>query len=121
MYGANERPPQSSPNRRQLLGAFCAAGAASSLATLTTPHADAAQVRAVVNGRIKQSIVFWCFNTAGEKWDVERTCRAARELGCPSVEIVPVEQWGVLKKHKLICALAPNGMPGAPFVHGFNN
>ena len=34
------------------------------------------------------------------------------ELGCPSVEIVPPEDWGVLRKHKLICAIAPNGMPG---------
>jgi hydroxypyruvate isomerase len=32
-----------------------------------------------------------------------------------------VEQWGVLKKHGLTCAMAPNGMPGAPFVKGLNN
>src|SRR5262249_44933102 len=67
------------------------------------------------------SIVFWCFNTAGENWDIERTCRAARELGCVSVEIVPPENWDVLRRHNLICAIAPNGMPGAPFMRGFNN
>ena len=70
---------------------------------------------------IKQSIVFWCFNTAGEKWDLERTCQVASELGCASVEVVDPADWATLKKHKLVCALAPNGMPGAPFMKGFNN
>jgi hydroxypyruvate isomerase len=107
-------------SRRRVLQGLATAGAASTLACLTSPAA-AAQGRAVTNGRIKQSIVFWCFNSAGEKWDIDRTCRVAVELGCPSVEIVPPDQWGVLKKHKLICAIAPNGMPGMPFVRGFNN
>jgi hydroxypyruvate isomerase len=108
-------------NRRRLLQGVAAAGAATALTGLSPAESAAAQARAVVNGRIRQSIVFWCFNTAGEKWNIERTCQVARELGCPSVEIVPVEDWPVLRKHKLICAMALNGMPGAPFVKGFNN
>lgn len=75
----------------------------------------------MIKGRIKQSLVFWCFNTAGEGWDIERTCQVASELGCVSVEVVEPADWGTLKKHNLVCALAPNGMPGAPFVKGFNN
>jgi len=74
-----------------------------------------------LKGRIKQSIVFWCFNSAGEKWDIEKTCEAAKHLGCVSVEIVEPQHWGTLKKHGLTCAIAPNGMPGAPFKRGFNN
>jgi hydroxypyruvate isomerase len=76
---------------------------------------------AVKNGRIKQSVCFWCFNAAGDKWDIEKTCQVARELGCPSVELVDPAQWPVLKKHGLICAMALNGMPGAPFMKGLNN
>ncbi len=72
-------------------------------------------------GRIKQSIVFWCFNIAGEKWDVERTCQVAKELGCVSVELVDSKDWSILKRHGLVCAVAPNGMPGMPFVRGFCN
>jgi hydroxypyruvate isomerase len=34
---------------------------------------------------------------------------------------VPPEDWGVLKKYNLVCAIAPNGMPGIPFKKGFNN
>ena len=75
----------------------------------------------MTKGRIKQSIVFWCFNTAGEEWDLEQTCQVALQLGCASVEVVEPVDWPTLKKHNLVCALAPNGMPGTPFVKGFNN
>ena len=75
----------------------------------------------MLKGRIKQSIVFWCFNARGAQWDAEKTCTVAKELGVPALEIIGPEHWGTLKKHGLICALAPNGMPGAPFMRGFNN
>ncbi len=104
--------------RRDLLQGAAVAGAASALAAL--PQLAAADDKAVSKGRIKQSIVFWCFNTAGEKWDVEKTCQVASALGCVSVEIVEPEHWATLKKHGLTCAIAPNGVPGA-FVRGFNN
>jgi sugar phosphate isomerase/epimerase len=77
--------------------------------------------KAVVRGRIKQSIVFWCFNIAGEKWDLDKMCQVTRDLGVDAVEIVPPSDWGTLKKYGLKCALSPNGMPGMPFVKGFNN
>jgi hydroxypyruvate isomerase len=102
--------------RRHLLQGAVAAGALAAL-----PPLAAAADKAVRRGAVKQSIVFWCFNTAGDKWDVEKTCQVAKELGCVSVEIVAPEDWGMLKKHGLVCAIAPNGMPGAPFVKGFNN
>jgi hydroxypyruvate isomerase len=104
------------PTRRDLLQ-----GAAAAAAVAALPGLAGADDKAVTKGSIKQSIVFWCFNTAGEKWDIEKTCQAAKALGCISVEIVGPEDWGTLKKHGLVCAIAPNGMPGMPFVKGFNN
>ena len=74
-----------------------------------------------LKGNIKHSVVFWCFNVEGEKWDIDRTCQVSKELGCESVEICGPETWNTLKKYGLTCAIAPNGMPGAPFVKGFNN
>jgi len=74
-----------------------------------------------LKGRIKHSAVFWCFNIAGEKWDIDRTCSVARSLGCKSVEICGPTEWPTLKKYGLTCALASNGMPGAPFMKGLNN
>lgn len=106
----------SSLTRRSLLHTAGAVAAGSLVAPLVE-----AQEKAVVKGRIKQSIVFWCFNAAGEKWSIEKTCEVAKSLGCLSVEVVPPTDWPVLKKHGLTCALAPNGMPGMPFMRGFNN
>src|SRR5262245_20244751 len=108
-------------SRWHLLRGVAAAGAASVLGRLAPGGARAADEPAVTRGRIKQSVCFWCFNSAGEKWDSEKTCQVARGLGCRSVELVDPAEWHVLKKHGLVCAIAPNGMPGAPFVKGFNN
>ena len=75
----------------------------------------------MLKGRIKQSIVFWCFNARGEKWDIEKTCTVDKDPGVPALEIAGPEHWPTMKKYGLSCALAPNGMPGAPFMKGFNN
>ncbi len=74
-----------------------------------------------MKGNINHSVVFWCFNIAGELWDIEKMCTVAKGLGCKSVEICGPEEWSTLKKHGLTCALAANGMPGAPFMKGLNN
>ena len=54
-------------------------------------------------------------------WDAERMCEVAGQLGVTSIELLGPEHWPTLKKHGLTCAMAPNGMPGAPFMRGFNN
>jgi sugar phosphate isomerase/epimerase len=74
-----------------------------------------------MNGNIKHSVVFWCFNVGGEKWDIDKTCEVARSLGCQSVEVCGPDEWPVIRKHGLTCAIASNGMPGAPFMKGLNN
>ncbi|MHC5025492.1 MAG: TIM barrel protein [Planctomycetota bacterium] len=72
-----------------------------------------------VSRTIKQSIALWCFETAG--WSLARTIEAAKSLGCPSVELVDPSDWGLLRDAGLSCAIALNGMEGAPFVKGLNN
>src|SRR4051812_43325415 len=79
-------------NRRQLLRGAAAAGVTLALGSQL---GRAAEGKTVTKGNVKQSIVFWCFNTAGEKWDVEKTCQVAKDLGCPSVEIVDPKDWAV--------------------------
>jgi hydroxypyruvate isomerase len=75
----------------------------------------------VKNGRIKQSLAYWCLNATDWKWDVERICETAVRLGCASVELVPPELWPVVRKHGLQNALAHNGMPDPVFAKGLNN
>jgi len=84
------------------------------------PQAEGAG-RVVRNGRIRQSLVLWCLDATEWGWDLERVCSLARELGCPSVELVPPERWSTLRERGLECALAANGMPDPLFAKGLNN
>lgn len=74
-----------------------------------------------LKGNINHSVVFWCFNIAGELWDIEKTSLIAKNLGAKSIEICGPDEWPTMKKYGLTCALAANGMPGAPFMKGLNN
>ncbi len=85
-------------------------------------RSDREDSRAVLHGRIRQSVVHWCFETAGEKWSVEKTCQIARALGIPSVELVPAQHYPVLKKNGIECAIGLiHTDPDPPFLKGFNN
>ena len=93
------------------------AGGAAVTAALTAQAAK--PKRGVQKGRINQSVVHWCWGERG--WKIEDTAKAAADLGCKSVELVSPNDWPVLKKHGLTCAIAPNGVEGPPFMRGFNN
>ena len=99
-------------NRRQLLRTAAGATAAGALA-MAVPT-SAAEEKAVTKGRIKQSIVEWCF---ADYWDMEEMCKIAVKLGCKSIELVGPEHWPTLKKYGLECAIAPSHL----FVQGMNN
>ncbi len=73
------------------------------------------------NGRIKQSLAYWCLNATDWNWDVDRICRLACTLGCRSVELAPPELWPEIQKYGLEIAIAHNGMPDPVFVRGLNN
>ena len=50
--------------------------AVSASAVALGAHAAAAaeeKKKVELKGNLKQSVVFWCFNVAGEKWDVNKT------------------------------------------------
>ena len=106
-------------SRRKLLKSAVATSAAASVLIQGTSAMRAEEMD--LKGNIRHSVVFWCFNIAGEKWDIDKTCSVAKSLGCKSVEICGPAEWPTLKKHGLTCALASNGMPGAPFMKGLNN
>ena len=39
-------------------------------------------------------------------WKEKQTAKAAKELGCKSVEIIGPKHWPMLKEHGLTCAIA---------------
>jgi len=110
---------------RQAAGLAAAGVATAGVATAGTTPVGLARTRpdetVVKRGRVKQSMAFWCFNVAGEKWDLARQAQVARQLGCGSVELVDHADFKVLIDNDLICAMTPNGMPGEPFAKGLNN
>ncbi|HZL90430.1 MAG TPA: TIM barrel protein [Pirellulaceae bacterium] len=101
--------------RRHLL-----AGTAGALAASTVlPHAHptmAAEPTAnwkITKGRIKQSVVSWCFNPM----PVEELAAGAAALGFSSLELADPKHWPTLAKHGLTCAIA--GSHG--FAKGWNH
>jgi len=96
-------------SRRSLLGTAVAAGAA-----LAAP-ALAAAAPAQRNGRIRQSLVNWCYRPHWE--NIDEFCQVAVQLGCQSIELGDPQDWPTLKRHGLTCAIA--GSHG--FKVGFNN
>jgi hydroxypyruvate isomerase len=110
---SNQRPNSTvSFNRRQLLRTAAGATAAGAMA-MAVPTGAAGE-KAATKGRIKQSIVEWCF---ADYWDMEEMCKIAVKLGCKSIELVGPEHWPTLKKYGLECAIAPSHL----FVQGMNN
>ena len=89
------------------------AAAAGPVATLSSaPAAGPAATR----GRIKQSLVSWCYLKHFGN-NVDKLCEAAKSLGVASVELIGVEHWPTIKKHGLSIAIASSH----GFVQGMNH
>ena len=111
------RPPKDGLNRRTFVGATTGALVGAAMATQQRDGLAAEKV--VKKGRIRQSVVQWCF---GEHWSVEETIKIAKDLGCESVELIAPEHFPTLKKYGLKCAIGSIDMGAKPpFVEGFNN
>lgn len=104
-------------SRRNMLKMAAGTGAAA-LALSSCSTMNGAVKRAATKGRINHSVAAWCF---APYWDMQQMCQITKQLGCKSIELVGPADFATLKKHGLVCALAPNGMPDPPFVKGFND
>jgi len=68
----------------------------------------------VTKGRIKQSVCEWCFT---KTMTLEQLAPQVAAMGVKSIELVDPKNFGILKKHGLMCAIT--GSHG--FVRGFNH
>ena len=103
------------PSRRRVLQRAALATAAGVITGRTAVKAqDADAAKKAREGRLRQSIIHWCFK---DHWGVEPMARVAAELGCHSIELIAPEHWPTLKKHGLSCAICSSH----GFVKGFNN
>jgi len=78
----------------------------------TAPAVDQVIYRAK-NGRVLQSVVPWCFRPM--TW--EELCTVAVRLRIPSVELTAPNNFPLLKKHGLVCALTGSHGFAKGFAH----
>jgi hydroxypyruvate isomerase len=88
---------------RSLAGGAAVAGVAASLAS----RLAAADAATGPKGRVNHSVCKWCY----PKINLDDLCRAGKEFGLQSVELLTVDQFPTLKKHGLACAMV-SGVPG---------
>ena len=95
----------STPNRRRFIQQIGAG-------TLAAGSLSAAEA-AARNGRIRQSVVHWCFRPMS----VEQLAAESARMGITSVELVGPEHWATLKKHGLVCAISGSHGFAKGFAH----
>lgn len=82
-----------------------AAGAAA--ASIVAESFGADSVPGKLKGRIQHSVCKWCY----PKQTLEELCRAGKEMGLSSVELLTLDEFATLKKYDLVCAMV-SGVPG---------
>jgi hydroxypyruvate isomerase len=108
-------------SRRRLLETTAGAAVlgAATLDQATRAAEPGASGKRVKKGRIKQSLVHWCY---APYWNVSQMIQVAKQLGCQSIELIEPKYFPLLKEHGLQCAIVPINMsPDPPFAKGFNN
>jgi len=99
-------------NALKRMGGGLALGAATTLPSFVH-GADEPQPYTAKNGRIRQSVIHWCF----KPMPVEELANHAARMGLKSVELVAPEDWPTLKKLGLICAISPSHGFAKGFAH----
>lgn len=67
-----------------------------------------------LKGRVNHSVCKWCY----PKMELEDLCKAAKEIGLQSIELLDLKALPVLQKYDLVCAMV-SGVPGG-IPHGLN-
>jgi hydroxypyruvate isomerase len=96
--------------RRELLRAGVAAAGASLLGA-AAPSAG----RAVVKGRLRQSVSRWCY---GRIPDAE-FYRAVADMGLTAVDLLKQEEWAAVREFGLVCSMGYGG--GGTIENGLND
>ncbi|HXG48684.1 MAG TPA: TIM barrel protein [Methylomirabilota bacterium] len=91
--------------RRSMLGTL-AGTAATTVAASLSQRLQAAEVAGgpALRGRINHSVCKWCY----DKIPLEDLCRAAKDIGLQSIELLNPSDFPTLKKYGLTCAMVSN-------------
>lgn len=100
-------------SRRALLQGLSGAALATACAQAQAPADAPRGLYKIKNGRIRQSVVPWCFNPM----PVPELARLAVQLGITSVELCDPKHWPLLKELGLTCAIAGSHGFSKGFAH----
>lgn len=73
-------------------------------ATQLTQRLSAADTASGMKGHINHSVCKWCY----AKTSLEDLCKSAKDIGLNSIELLGPDDWSILKKYNLTCAMASN-------------
>ncbi len=96
--------------RRDVLGA-----AGLTLAAAKAGDGGQASGRAVMRGRIRQSVSRWCYS----KIPMPEFCRSVSAMGLTAIDLLEAPDWQVARDHGLICSMGYGG--GGSIRDGLNN
>jgi hydroxypyruvate isomerase len=98
-------------SRRTALRSLAGAAAAATLvrASAADEAPAAAKTETPASDAIRQSVCRWCFN----KIELNEFAKAAKEMGLESIELLGPQEWAIVQKHGLTCAMA-NGTTTIP-------
>jgi len=104
-------------HRRTALKKIAGTGLASMLAPSLSHRLSAAEstLPIALKGNVNHSVCRWCYNDI----EFEDLCKAAVEIGLKSIELAGPEEWPMLSKYGLYCAM-PWGA-GLGIEKGWNN
>jgi hydroxypyruvate isomerase len=106
-----------SNSRRSTLQKLAGTLALTGVGSALTHRLEAAESRmgAPLKGKINHSVCRWCYQNI----PLEDLCKAAKDIGLQSIELVGPSEWPTLTKYGLTAAL-PNGA-GMGIEKGFND
>jgi hydroxypyruvate isomerase len=104
-------------NRRRFLAAGAGAGAATLITCVPTSAIERAGVRPLASS-FKHSVCRWPYR----QFSLDDLAQMARELGLQSVELLEPDEWPVVRRHGLTCAMGYATVPDprTRLTHGFN-
>ncbi len=87
-------------NRKQALKSI----AATAVGVVALPEMVKAMSKLpeTLNNKINHSVCQWCYSSI----PLEDLAKAAKEIGLKSIELLGADQWAVVQKHGLTCAMA---------------
>jgi hydroxypyruvate isomerase len=103
-------------SRRSAIGKVAGGAAALSAAAGLSQRLLAAEDTPVtaLKGRINQSVCRWCY----DKLSLDELCKASKEMGLKSIDLLSVGDFATVKKYDMVCAMV-EGVPGG-IGSGFN-